>query len=148
MGSSELTGGVDLASFAISMELLMANSVSEEDDISPEHYFADGVYVRKLTIPKGTVIIGKKHRYSCVNIMVSGDITIFADGESERYSGHYIGVAPAGTQKAARAHEDTVWITVNAASSDNLEEIEKDIVIEDDETNKILTQIRNHKGLS
>lgn len=147
MGSAELTSNIDLGSFAVAMELARASGAMSDVDMNLVHHFADGIYVRQLTIPAGTVIIGKKHKKECVNIMLKGDITIYADGDMERFTDHYIGVAPAGTQKAARAHKDTIWLCIHAVDNDNLEEIEKDIIIEDEKTNDILKKIRKHKEL-
>lgn len=147
MDSTELANEIDLGSFAITLELARASGAMTDVDMPLTHHFADGIYVRQLTIPAGTRIIGKKHKKACVNIMLKGDITIYADGDMERFTDHYIGVAPAGTQKAAIAHKETVWLCIHAVDNHNLEEIEKDIVIEDEKTNKILTKIREERGL-
>ena len=34
-----------------------------------QHHFADGQYIRETHMPKGTFAIGKKHRYSTMNIL-------------------------------------------------------------------------------
>lgn len=152
MGSTELASEIDLSSYAISMQLMMSLSGDSDVDMPLKHYFADGIYVRSLTIPKGTRIIGKKHKYSCVNIMLSGDITVYADGDMERFKDSYIGIAPAGTQKAAIAHEETVWLCIHRIEKDedikDLKKIENDIVIDNESTDEILRNIRDHRGLS
>lgn len=145
MGSVELTK-VDLDSYAVCMELAKAIGVMTEPDMKLSHYFADGIYVRYLVIPKGTTIVGKKHRKACINIMLKGDITIFADGDSERFVDHYIGIAPAGTQKAARTNEETIWLCIHAVDDEDLDEIEKDAIISDDNTSKLLEEIRSYRG--
>lgn len=147
MGNSELTGNIDLNSYAVSMELLKYIGLMTEPNMELSHYFADGIYVRSLVIPKGVNIVGKMHRKACINIMLRGDITIYADGDSERFIGNYIGVAPAGTQKAAFTNEETVWLCIHAVDNEDLEEIEKDAIIPNDNTSKLLKDIRSFRGL-
>lgn len=147
MGATELTNEIDLDSFAVSMELLKSIGAMDEPDMPLEHYFADGIYVRKLTIPAGTIIIGKKHKNACVNIMLSGDVTIYADGDSERFTGNYIGIAPAGTQKGARTHSETIWLTIHRVDNEDLDEIERDIAEKDNGTEELLKKIRDYRGL-
>lgn len=143
MGSSKL---VDLNSYAVAMEVAKAIGIMEEPKMDLSHYFADGIYVRYLVIPKGTLIVGKVHRKASINIMLKGDITIYADGDSERFVGHYIGVAPAGTQKAARTHEETIWLCVHAVDNEDLEEIEKDIISSNVETSNVIKNIKDFRG--
>ena len=144
MGSTELN--INLDEYAISMEIAKTVGAMSEPDMDLSHYFADGIYVRKLVIPAGVVIVGKKHKSACVNIMLNGDITIFADGDSERFTGHYIGVAPAGTQKAARTHKETIWLCVHSVDNEDLGDIEKEAIMADDNTDKLLQEIRSYRG--
>jgi hypothetical protein len=145
MGSTELTNDIDLDSYALSMELLKFSGHMLDVDMPLEHYFADGIYVRSLTIPKGAIIVGKKHRNACVNIMLRGDITIYADGDIERFTDNYIGIAPAGTQKAAKAHKETVWLTIHKIDSEDIDEIEKDIGVDSSKVH-LLEEIRSYRG--
>lgn len=147
MDSTELTSDIDLNSYAASMELAKAVGAMHEPDTKLLHYFAGGIYVRYLTIPKGTVIVGKKHRKACINIMLKGDITIFADGDSERFVDHYIGIVPAGIQKAARVHKETIWLNIYAVDSEDLEELEKELIISDENTTSMIKDIRNFRGI-
>jgi len=151
MGYTELIQDLkerDLMSLAISIE----ESISEGSMGVPKtkltHHFADGVYVREMFLPKGTVIVGKKHRYRCINIMIKGDITIYADGDQERFIDHYIGVAPVGTQKAALVNEDTIWLCIHATNKTDLDEIEEEAIISDREGIKTIEKIRCLRGKS
>ena len=36
------------------------------------HFFADGVYVREIFIPKGMLIVGKIHKHSHPNFLLLG----------------------------------------------------------------------------
>lgn len=49
-----------------------------------EHEFCDGMYLRKLHIPKGTLLIGKIHKQPCMNIVAKGDIAILTETGAKR----------------------------------------------------------------
>ena len=57
------------------MEALEAAISAEPEsmiELPTKHYFAHGTYTRELFLPKGTVLTGKIHRHSCINIIAKG----------------------------------------------------------------------------
>lgn len=95
-----------------------------------KHSFADGMYVREIFIPKGTVVVGKIHRHSHPNFLLKGEVTVITEGGGrERLKAPLSMISPAATKRVVFAHEDTVWVTVHLVGEEqNLEKIE-DIVI-------------------
>lgn len=85
--------------------------------------FAGGVYSRELFIPKGTVLIGKVHLTDHFNICLKGDLTFLTIDGPKRIVGPTMFVAPAGTKKLAYANEDSIWINMHPALSDDPEQI-------------------------
>jgi quercetin dioxygenase-like cupin family protein len=85
--------------------------------------FAGGVYSRELFIPKGTVLIGKVHLTDHFNICLKGDLTFLTVDGPKRIVGPTMFVAPAGTKKLAYANEDSIWINMHPALSDDPEQI-------------------------
>ena len=51
------------------------------DKFKYKHTFADGIYVRQMTIAKDEMIIGAIHKHLHVWILLSGCITVLTDGE-------------------------------------------------------------------
>lgn len=90
--------------------LLSMPGAQREFDV--EHTFQDGMYMRKLFIPKGSLIIGKIHKLDCLNIVAQGDISVLTETGSARVRAGYTVASPAGIQKVGYAHEDTVFINV------------------------------------
>jgi hypothetical protein len=89
-----------------------------------EHHFCDGTYTRKLTIPAGTLVIGKVHKRRTMNICASGRIAILtADGPREFKAGDVVMSEP-GIQKVGYAIEETVWVNVWATEETDLDFIE------------------------
>lgn len=76
------------------------------------HHFAQGVYAREGFIPKGTVFTGRVHTQSQINIISKGDISVLTERGLIRMTAPCTLVSPPGAQRAAYAHEDTVWTTI------------------------------------
>lgn len=97
-----------------------------------KHHFADGVYTRETFMPKGTIAVGKRHKYKTTNILLKGKITVLNGSETpEVLEAPCIFISEAGVKKAAYFHEDTIWLNVHNTTSTDIEEIEKEFITED-----------------
>ena len=94
------------------------------------HFFSNGVYARELTIPAGTVVVGKIHKYAQINILSKGDISIATEEGIRRVQAPYTVVSPPGTKRVGYAHEETVWTTISRTDETDLELIEKELIAE------------------
>ena len=92
-----------------------------------EHQFVDGMYIRKLLIPKGTLIVGKIHKKPCVNFVERGDIAVLTEFGSRRCGPGFMGVSQAGIQKIGFAYEDTVFVNVFRTESEDIEQVEEEV---------------------
>jgi hypothetical protein len=76
--------------------------------------FHAGLYYRMGIIKKGTSLIGYMHKYSHLDIMVSGNVSVSTeDGESKNLTGFNLMFGEPGKKRIIRAHEDTRWLTVH-----------------------------------
>lgn len=82
-----------------------------------EHFFAAGLYARRLTIPKNCVLTGAIHKFEHINIVLRGDITVVTDEGVKRIQAPYVMVSKPGTKRAGFAHEETEWLTVHACEA-------------------------------
>lgn len=95
-------------------------------DMPVTHECVDGMYIRRLFIPKGTLIVGRVHKLSCINVVEQGDISILTESGSKRVQSGFLIASPAGLQKVGFAHEDTVFTNVfrtDETDPDKLEDI-------------------------
>lgn len=105
-------------------QLEQAMLLEDQVEIPVEHRFSGGIYAREITIPKGTLLTGRIHKFDHFDIMLSGDITVSTDnGEVKRLTGLNIMEGKAGKKRAGFAHEDTHWITFHCAEERNPEEM-------------------------
>lgn len=96
----------------------------------PIHHFAAGTYTRELHIPAGTVLTGKIHKESCINIITKGKICVATEEGNRTIEAPFTFVSGAGIKKAGYVLEDTIWINVHPWNNeDSLDEIEAKVVI-------------------
>ena len=101
-------------------------------DMPVTHYFSLGLYARELTIPAGTLLTGKIHKYQQLNIMTQGDLSVMTEEGIKRVGAGFVVVSPPGTKRIAYAHADTKWITVHATDKLDVAEIEQEFIAQSD----------------
>lgn len=97
-------------------------------EIEPAHTFAKGLYARTITIPKGTVLTGKIHKHSHLNVILRGDISVLTEHGVQRFTGPCVLVSSAGIKRAGYTHEETVWMTVHATEQTDLKALEDELI--------------------
>lgn len=104
------------------LETLMLNQ--KQVEIPQTHRFSGGIYAREITIPKGTLLTGRIHKFDHFDMMISGDILVSTDtGEHKRLTGLNIMEGKAGKKRAGYALEDTHWITFHSVEERNPEKM-------------------------
>ncbi len=95
-----------------------------------KHMFSPGLYLREIFMPKGTRIVGKIHATEHFNIVLTGKCTVITAESVEEITAPYTFISKAGTQKIVIVHEDCIWQTTHVTDSTDLEEIEKQVIVE------------------
>ena len=120
----------------LSLEKIENNMLKHEQvDIPLEHTFSGGIYIRQIFIPKGTIIMGKRHRYETCNILVSGELSIYM-GEGvpmNRIKGPLLFTSKPYTKKLAYCHEDAIFMNIHPTKETDLEKLEKQFIIPEEE---------------
>ena len=81
-------------------------------DLPVTHEFSDGMYIRRMLIPKGTLIVGKVHKRSCINVVEAGDIAVLTESGAMRVKAGFMSVTPPGLQKLGYANQDTIFTNI------------------------------------
>lgn len=110
--------------------LNMVDAMNEE---GLEEKLVGNMYCRKLLIPQGTFLTGKIHKRPYLDIFIYGDVTVKSfchDGvvESSTRINHFqfLNGKP-GRKRVLYAHKETMWLTVDPAEIENIEDAEKAI---------------------
>lgn len=99
--------------------------------LEPVHRFSEGLYARELTIPAGSVVVGKIHKHAHLNVIMSGRVTVTTPFGSDELEGPVIFESKPDTKRAVYAHTDTVWITFHPTEETDIEVIEEQIILKD-----------------
>ena len=96
-----------------------------------EHLFHGGMYCRQVWRPAGCLIIGKVHKKEHFYMVVSGTVTVTTDNGVEHITGPQVICSKPGTKRAVYAETDALCMTFHRAESDNVEDVESELVEDD-----------------
>ena len=93
-----------------------------------EHYFANGMYCRKMEMPMGLVVVGKLHKSDHFFICTKGEIMVTTEnGVKNLYAGDIIESKP-GTKRVIYAVIDSIITNVHKTDKTDLDEIEEELI--------------------
>jgi len=93
-----------------------------------EHYQVDGVYVRSMFIPAGTILTGKIHNFENIAILAQGTIRVSNGTDSYILTAPHIMVDKPGVKRIGYAETDVTFITVHKTANTEIDDIEKELV--------------------
>jgi len=112
----------------------LMDPTTEKADLPIKHSFAPGIYAREMTIPEGSLLIGKIHKHRHHNFLMKGSIIVLTESKGvELLQAPLMIVSEPGTQRVGYAITDTIWTTVheNKDNTEDLGIIEKRTVTDD-----------------
>ena len=109
------------------IEAKMMAMTESQLDLPVVNHFYPGVYARELTIPKGTLLTGKIHRFEHLCVISKGDISVLSEDGFKRIKAPFTFVSKPGVKRLAYVHDETIWTTFHANPD---EERNEDILIE------------------
>jgi hypothetical protein len=121
----------EIRTFLANVEAQMRNC-PDQIQVEPRHTFAPGLYAREVTLPKGSLVMGKIHKFPCLTILSKGECTVLCaqDGPMKIKAPAQF-VSKPGAKRLVYAHEETVWTTVQATELTDIDAIEKHFVTQD-----------------
>ena len=119
-----------ISSAANQLISMVKTGAAEESNCPVTHRFTKGCYLREIFMPKDTLIIGKIHATQHFNVILKGDVTVYTAEGKERIKAPHTFISEAGVQKVVYMHEDCIWQTLHVTDSIDLEEIEKEVIVD------------------
>ena len=97
-------------------------------DCNTQHYFGPNLYIREVTMPAGTVVIGKAHKAPHMCVMLQGKMVLIAeDGSKKEVKAPLTFVGTPG-RKVAYIVEDTVFQNIFVTDETDIEKLENMLV--------------------
>jgi len=85
-----------------------------KDTIPLKHTFQKNLLTRNATYPKGSIIVGRVHKFDHVFMIVRGKITIWGDGVPRKtFVGPVMFETKAGTQRIGLAHTEVEVMNIH-----------------------------------
>tara|TARA_Y100000004_G_C8907254_1_gene409293 strand:+ start:111 stop:572 length:462 start_codon:yes stop_codon:yes gene_type:complete len=101
--------------------------VRESETVEIINEFTNGVYMRRMDVIKGTLIIGAVHKEKHSWFLMRGEVKV-ADANSISYiQAPYYTLSDPGTQRVIEVIEDAIWVNIhsNPNNEKNIDIIEK-----------------------
>ena len=108
------------------IEKVLLNEV--QVDCPVKHYQVDGVYVRSMFIPAGTILTGKIHNFENIAILAQGTIRVSNGTDSYILTAPHVMVDKPGVKRIGYAETDVTFITVHKTANTEIDDIEKELV--------------------
>ena len=120
-----------IQSTAKSLKEMVDSGEIEGVDCPVTHRFVNGCYLREIFMPKGSRVIGKIHATEHFNIVLAGECTVITAEGIEEIKAPHTFISKAGVQKVVIVHEDCQWQTIHLTDKKDLDEIEKEVIVEE-----------------
>jgi quercetin dioxygenase-like cupin family protein len=100
-------------------------------ELTTEHNFSPGMYMRKVFRPAGTLIVGKVHKEPHFFLCAKGEIIAWTEGGMKRLQAGDVVESKPGTKRVTLAVTDAIGITIHRTESTDLDEIEAELIESD-----------------
>lgn len=96
------------------------------------HRFTDGIYIREIYIPAGTIMTGRIHKHAHPNFLQIGKVKMITEaGKSQEIEGPSSMISSAGTKRVLFTLTPVIWTTIhhNPDNITDIDELEKMIAV-------------------
>ncbi len=101
--------------------------------IPVKNYFSKDVYAREITIPEGVILTGEIHKYSQLNILSKGCMSVLTEDGIKKVNAPFTVVSPAGTKRIAYTHSECVWTTIHGTDETDIDIIRSKFIAKDEQ---------------
>lgn len=112
-------------------DVLLQTPEEEQLELPVKHHFAKDTYGRELFLPAGSLIVGKIHKHSSLNILAQGSIILVTEDGRQDLTAPYTIASKPGIKRVIYALEDTTWVTVHGTDETDVEKIEEEFIAKD-----------------
>lgn len=99
-------------------------------DMSIEHFFMDGVYIRAMSMNKGSIVIGAIHKHLHMCFLLKGFVTVADENGTVDHVAPCIIESTPGIKRVLYAQEDSIWYNThkNPSNTKDIDKLEGEIV--------------------
>jgi quercetin dioxygenase-like cupin family protein len=93
-----------------------------------EHYFSNGMYCRKMTMPTGMLLVGKAHKQDHFFLITKGEVVAWTENGMKNLCAGDIIESKIGTKRVIYAITDSIVTNVHKSDKTDLDELEAELV--------------------
>ena len=112
-------------------------------DCPVTHRFTEGMYVREIFMPAGSLITSKIHKTQHTYFVMKGKCIVWIDGVEHLIEAPYIGVTEPNTRRVLYILEDCIWATSHPNPENETVEQIGERIIEKHDNPHIPLEIKN-----
>ena len=87
------------------------------------HRFGPGIYIREITMPAGSLVIGHSHKYPHTNVVLKGTAIVQLNGDMQTIVAPSIFVSDPG-RKMLYIVEECVWQNIYATDETDIDKLD------------------------
>lgn len=95
-----------------------------------KHRFTEGMYIREIFMPAGTVLTSRIHKTNHPFSIQKGKCNVYDGDDLQVLEAPHLGITEKNTRRLIHVMEDTIWITFHVTDKTDLSEIEKELLVE------------------
>jgi quercetin dioxygenase-like cupin family protein len=99
-----------------------------EVDPQIEHHFSDGLYAKKMRIPKGYEAGQHAHKYSHLSILAKGRVLVKTDAGQKEYAAPACIEIKSGVLHVIQALDDSEWFCIHATQETDVEKVDQVLI--------------------
>ena len=112
-------------------------------DCPVTHRFTEGMYVREIFMPAGSLITSKIHKTQHTYFVMKGKCIVWIDGVEHLIEAPYIGITEPNTRRVLYILEDCIWATSHPNPENETVEQIGERIIEKHDNPHIPLEIKN-----
>lgn len=92
-------------------------------DVGVQHFFSEGVYAKRMSLPKGFKAYSHSHGYDHLSILSKGRARVTTDAQATVYEEGACIEIKAGVHHEIEALEDVTWFCIHASAAGEIDEV-------------------------
>lgn len=112
----QVSGSLDVRANILALEDAMRDLPQAE--LPLQHHYAPGLYAREMLIPAGSLVVGKIHKHSHINVISAGVAWVVTEFGKDRLVAPFTFVSEPGTKRTVLAETDVIWTTIHTNEDD------------------------------
>jgi len=104
------------------------SKMPQASGMETEHFFAGGMYCRKIFIPRDRIIVSKVHKTEHLFIGCSGELLVAGQGTHYVLRSGDVIPSPVGTKRLVVSLTDVVVMTVHKTDKNSIEGLEQELM--------------------